>query len=141
MIVYTVAMTINAVVIDVGIGTETANENENAAGESVIIVTGIANGNGIENRMTNPIYAYEGRRVEAKTRATVMTQTGGRSGGATIVGGTTAGAGIASGSVTGMAIGNCHTNSSVGRAGMVEAHAVLNTEEGMHDDILAGCAS
>lgn len=134
-----VAMTINAVVIGVGIGTGT--ENATAAGESVIIATGIANGNGIENGMTNPSYTYGGRRVEAKIRVTVMTETGGRNGGAKIVGETTAGAGIASGSVTGMAIGNRHTNSSVGQAGMVEVHVVLNTEEGMHDDILAGCTS
>lgn len=134
------AMTINAIVIGVGIGTENENENASAAMESVIIVTGIANENGIENGMTNPSYAYGGQRAEAKIRATVMTETGGRSGGAMIVGGTMAGAGIASGSVTGTAIGNQHTNSSVGQAGMVEAHAVLSTEEGMHDDILAGYA-
>jgi len=125
-------MTINAVVIGVGIMTE--NATATAAVESVIIVTGIENG------MTSPSYASGGQRAEAKIRAAVMTERGGRSGGVTIVGGTMAGAGIASGSVTGKAIGNQHTNSSVGQAGMVEALEVLSTEEGMHDDILAGCA-
>jgi hypothetical protein len=136
-----VVMTINAVVIALAIGIMTENETENATVEGA----GIANGNdiGIENGMTSPSYTSGVQRAEAKIRATVMTATGGRSGGATIVGGTIVGVGIASRSVTGMAPGNGRevTNSSVGQAGITaEAHEALSTEEGMHDDILAGCA-
>ncbi len=137
-------MMIGAVVIIViRIITETAT----ATMESDIIETGIANGSGsgIGVGMTvdlRPGYTSGGQRAEATIpRATVMMETGGRSGGATIVGGRRAGVGI--GSVTGMAIGNDRgdTSASVGQAGMAGVNEVLNIEEGMHDDIiLAGCA-
>jgi len=105
---------------------ETATEA--AAMKSGAIVTGIANGTGTGIGMTS--CASGGQRVKtAIPRATVMMTTGG-SGGAAIV----------SRSVTGMAIGNDRgdTSASVGQAG---AHEVLNTEEGMHDDVLAAAPS
>jgi hypothetical protein len=125
-------VTISALVIILNVA-ETATAA--AAMESDIIVTGIANGTGIEIGMTRVGYAYGGQGAKATIprRGTVMTETGGRSG-------WIAGAGVASWSVTGMAIGNHRgdASASVGQAG---THEDLNTEEGMQDDLLAACAS
>ena len=131
-------MTISALVIRINVA---ETETVAAAMESGIIVTGIANGTGTGigigmTRVLGSGYAYEGQGAKATIlpRATVMTETGGRSG-------WMVGAGIASRSVTGTgtAIGNDRgdASASVGQAG---AHEVLNTEEGMRHDILAGCA-
>jgi len=139
---WSVYMVVTISVLVIIIRTNVAEiETETAAMESGVIVTGIANGIGIgigTTRDLGPSYASGGQRAKATIpRATVMTETGGRSG-------RIAGVGIASWSVTGigMAIGKDRgdTNASVGPAGMAGAHEVLNTEEGMHDDILAGCA-
>jgi len=122
---------------------ETGTATETATVESDIIETGTAttNGNGNEMTMDSPGYVSGDHRVEAKIpRVPVMTEIGGRNGGAMIVDGKIAGAGIASKSVTGMAIGSTNSSVRVGQAGVVEAHEVLNTVEAMHDDILVGCA-
>jgi hypothetical protein len=138
-------VTINAVASVVAILTET----ETATVESDIIEIAIANGAGIGIGIVmmmdlGPCYASGGQRAKAKIpRTTMMTEAGGRSGEAKIaVGGKMAEAGTASRSVTGMAIGNEQggTNESVGQAGMIRTHEVLNTEEGIHDDILLSVA-
>jgi len=137
--------TIIAIASLVGILTETETETATATVESDIIETAIANGAGIVIVMMmdlGPGYASGGQRAKAKIpRATMMTEAGGRSGGAKTVGGKIAGAGNASRSVTGMVTGNEQggTNESFGQVRMVGAHEVLNTEEGIHDDVLTEC--
>ena len=135
-------MTINAVVIGVGIMTETGTGTGTTTAENDIIETAIVNGAGIgigTTMVLGPGYVSGGQRARAKIpRAIVMTETGGRSGGVKIVGGRMAGVAIGTRSVTGMAIGNERgdTIASVGQVGMVGAHEVLNIKEGTHDNIL-----
>ena len=140
-----VMMTINAVASVVVILTETAT----ATVENDIIETATANEAGIVIVIVMMMdlglgYTSGGQPAKAKIpRATMMTEAGGRSGGAKIVGGKMAEAGTASRNVTGMAIGNeqGRTNESVGQVGMIGTHEVLNTEEGIHDDILSNGVS
>ena len=116
-----------------------------ATGENDIIETATANEAGIvivTMMDLGPRYASGGQPAKAKIpRATMMTEAGGTIGGAKIVGGKMAEAGTASRSVTGMAIENEQggTNESVGQVGMIGTHEVLNTEEGIQDDIITEC--
>ena len=140
-------MMINVVasVVAILIVTVTVTATATATGENDIIETATANEAGIVIVMMmdlGPRYASGGQPAKAKIpRATMMTEAGGTSGGAKIVGGKMAEAGTASRSVTGMAIENEQggTNESVGQVGMIGTHEVLNTEEGIHDDIITEC--